>query len=353
MSKKRVLSVLCMGLFLWVGTLAFGAEDRSKLIEGAKKEGKVVYWAAGLTPDLAKAIESGLKKKYGLPGSFEVLFVPSVTAETVSKATQEIKYGRVTVDIICGGMPEFFYDLKRAGELMRYDSPEYKFFPPVKGISSEPGYWVATNALSPVMMWNPKFVKKNITTYNDLLDPEFKGMICSADPKKSESYLGDYMGLRKVLSKEFMTKLAKQGPIIWLTRGPDVLNKVVTGERPVTFMGNNRNAYVASLEGANIKVCFPKEGITVRANNWPILAKAPHPNAAKLLIDYVHSEEGQRLMAEMSGYFIGRKGVPIPQKVREFTPPLTDINIIPVDWTTMTADDMKKGRKEFIEIFGE
>ncbi len=59
MLRKRILSVLCIGLFLWAGTRAFGAEDRSKLVEGAKKEGKVVYWAAGLTPDLAKAIEAG------------------------------------------------------------------------------------------------------------------------------------------------------------------------------------------------------------------------------------------------------------------------------------------------------
>ena len=341
-----------VGFFFLGVSQAFGREEQSKLIEGAKKEGKVVYWSTGLTPPLAKALEEGYKKKYGLPKEFEVVFAPQRTTEIMAKLTQEIRANRLTVDIISGAMPEFYYDLLRAGELMKYDSPEYRHIPQVKGLCYEPGYWAPTISMSFVMMWNPKHVKKNLVTYNDLLDPQFKGMIVSGDPMKSESYLMYYVGLRKILGKDFMVKLAKQD-ILWLTRSPDVTTRVVTGEKPVAFMGNNRTAYIAAQEGADIKVVYPKEGVVILSNPYAILAKAPRPNAAKLFIDYVSSAEGQKHIIEMAGYFIGRDDVPFPPKVREFTPPISKINLIPMEWSSFTEKELKAARKEFMEIFGK
>ena len=351
MLRSKILSLVLAGFFLFGVTQAFGAEEQSKLIEGAKKEGKVVYWSSGLTPELIKAIDEGFKKKYGLH-DFQVVFSAARTTEQIAKVTQELRANRLTVDIISGAMPEFFYDLLRAREVMKYESPEYKYFTKIKGLLSEPGYWAPTISMSFIPMWNPKIVKKDITKYADLLDPQFKGMIVSGDPMKSESYLTYYMGLRKVLEKDFMLKLAKQD-IVWFTRSPDVTTKVVTGERPVSFMGNNRTAYVAAMEGAEIKVLFPKEGTLILSNPFVILAKAPHPNAAKLLVDYVNSKEGQTLMVEKSGYFTGREDVPIPPKVAQFSPPFSKFNIIPMDWKSITEKDIESGRKEFLEIFGK
>jgi len=351
MSRGKVLSILLVGVFLFGVGQAFAAEDQSKLIEGAKKEGKVVYWTSGLTPDLIKAIEQGFKKRYGLH-DFQVVFSAARTTEQVAKVTQELRANRLTVDIISGAMPEFFYELLKAGEVMKYDSPEYKHFPMVKGVCAEPGYWVGTTGMVHAVTWNPKVIKKDLATYNDLLDPQFKGIMCSGDPRKSESYLMNYLGLRKILGKDFMVKLAKQD-IVWFTRAPDVTNKVATGEFPVAFMGNSRTAYVNAVEGAEIKVSFPKEGVVVLTNPFVILTKAPHPSAARLLVDYVSSEEGQRLMVEKSGYLILREGVPIPPKARPFIPPLSKINVIPIDWKSLTANEVENTRKEFMEIFGK
>lgn len=350
MSRVKVLSVLLAGVFLFGAGQVFAAEDQSKLIEGAKKEGKVVYWSSGLTPDLVQGIEAGFKKKYGLR-DFQVVYSHAITTEQIAKVTQELRARRLTVDIISGAMPEFFYDLLKAGELMKYDSPEYKHFPMVKGVCAEPGYWVGTTGMVMAITWNPKKIKKNFATYNELLDPQLKGIMCSGDPRKSESYLMNYLGLRKGLGKDFFTKLAKQD-IIWFTRAPDVTNKVMTGEFPVAFMGNSRTAYVNAMEGGDMKVSFPKEGVVILTNPFVILGKAPHPNAARLLVDYVSSDEGQRLMVEKSGYMTLREGVPIPPKAKDFIPPITEIKVVPIDWKSLTRDEVEKTRKEFIEIFG-
>jgi len=338
-----------VSFYLMAISLAFGSEEQSRLIEGAKKEGQVSYWTTGLTPSYAKAIEEGFKKKYGLK-SFQVSHSRYQTTTIVSKVSQELKAGKLTVDIICGMFPLFFYQLLRAGEIMKYDSPEYRHFPEIKGGWAEPGYWVMSKANAAVVMWNPKHVKKNIVQYTDLLDPQFKGKICCTDAKVSDSYLIVYYGLRKKLGKDFFMKLAKQD-VVFFARNTDVSNRVVTGEFPVAIMGSSRTAYVAAMEGADIKVNYSKEGEVILANPFAILTKAPHPNASKLLIDYIHSLEGQKLMVELDGYHPGREDVPIPPKVLEYARPLSQINIIPVDWKSMSVEEMDAVRKEFAEIF--
>ena len=135
------------------------------------------------------------------------------------------------------------------------------------------------------------------------------------------------------------------------TRSGDIPNKVITGEFPVGFLGSNRSACVAAKEGGEIKVTYAKEGEVLLANPFVILSKAPHPNAAKLLIDYMHSFEGQKLMVEMDDYHVGRKDVPYPPNILEFTPPISQINVIPMDWKSATQEEMDVARDEFKEIF--
>jgi ABC-type Fe3+ transport system substrate-binding protein len=159
----------------------------------------VVYWSSGMSPAVFKAVEEGFKRKYGLK-EFQVVSFPMRTTEIVAKVTQELKVGRLTVDTISGGIPVFYYQLLKAGELMRYDSPEYKQFENIGGWN-EPGYWVMSNGYTLLMMWNPKHLKKGLTIYSDLLDPQLKGKMCSGDAKNSDSVLLGYCALRKILNE--------------------------------------------------------------------------------------------------------------------------------------------------------
>jgi len=153
-------------------------------------------------------------------------------------------------------MPEFFYDLLKVGEVMKYDSQEYKYFSKAKGLLSEPGYWAPTISMSFIPMWNPKLVKKDITKYTDLLDPQFKAMIVSGDPMKSESYLTYYMGLRKVSIKASCRSSPKQD-IVWFTARRCDHQSGYRGETG-GLHGKQRTAYVAAMEGADIKVLFQR-----------------------------------------------------------------------------------------------
>lgn len=325
-------------------------ERVAKLIEGAKAEGRAAIWSSGLTPELVKDLESDFKQKYGLP-DFKMEFSNVPSSEMITRANQEIKAGKVTVDILSSSIPDYYYDLIKQGELMKYESPEYKNYRNINGATFEPGYWVASFSWSPVVMWNPDIIKKDIKTYQDILDPQFKGKICMGDGIKSDTYLNAYRGLRIILGKDYMEKLAALEPI-FLTRSPDLTNKVITGEYPIAFTGNARTAYLAALEGAKINVLYPQEGVVLLASPFVILQKAPHPNSAKLMIDYLHTEKAQAMMQMGSGYIMGRDGLSPPDKVVRFAPPIEKIKVIPADWKGQSnMMDIEEARKEFRELF--
>ena len=89
MFRPKMISLLSIVFFIFEIGQAFATDDQAKLIEGAKKEGKVVYWSTGLTQPAAKALEEGYKKKYGLPKDFQVVYAPHRTTEIMAKLYQE------------------------------------------------------------------------------------------------------------------------------------------------------------------------------------------------------------------------------------------------------------------------
>ena len=165
MRTKRLIALFLTIFFLLGISQAFG-RDEAQLIAGAKKEGKVVWWTSGFTSPLVKALTKGFKAKYGLPDDFEVVYAPTRTTEQMAKLTAEIRARRVSTDIICGMMPGFFYDLIKAGEIVKYDSPEYKNLSTIKGLAYEPSYFYPSASYSFIPLWNPDHIKKPIKTIN-------------------------------------------------------------------------------------------------------------------------------------------------------------------------------------------
>jgi len=185
------------------------------------------------------------------------------------------------------------------------------------------------------IVYNPKYIKGKIEHWEDVLRPEYKGKISCGDVSKSFSYTEAYVALRKqnVLNEDYFRKLAKQDPFL-LVSASDLINKCVTGEYPIIVIAAPGTAYRANLKGAGLELVFPPEGWPVIG--WPavILAHAPHPHAAKLFMDFIHSEHGQYI-AQESGYIPGRKGMKSKHPV--FPKPIYQMKgYIKIDWREVT-----------------
>ena len=79
------------------------------------------------------------------------------------------------------------------------------------------------------------------------------------------------------------------------------------------------------------------------------LAKAPHPNAAKLWIDFILSEEGQSILVKGEALMSGRSGFKSP--LPEYAPPIESLKLIKMDWKGLSTDQLKRVRSEWTAIF--
>jgi iron(III) transport system substrate-binding protein len=178
--------------------------------------------------------------------------------------------------------------------------------------------------------------------WKDLLRPEYKGKICAADVSNSASHTNGYLSLRAVLEANFFKELAKQDPFL-LVSSTDQVNKAVTGEYPIIVMAD---AGASSRANAGLELVFPPEGWAANGGQTAILTHAPHPNASKLFVDFIHSEAGQQVLLEDGGFPVGRLG--IKSKSPKFPRPIYDIKgVIPMDWRKVTTKDRDNAREEF------
>ena len=89
----------------------------------------------------------------------------------------------------------------------------------------------------------------------------------------------------------------------------------------------------------------------VLASHLAILKGAPHPNAAKLFVDFLLSEEGATLFARGEGAFVFRDGFTPPAEVAPFLPALDQVKAVPMDWARITNQDRERARENFRKAF--
>ena len=331
-----------------------GAEKQrvQNLIDGARKEGALTWWDTIMDVAASTKIINDFKEYYGLK-KISVSIPRMRTGTLTAKVEEELKAGKLTVDVISVAALGWFYELLERGELLKYDSPEYKFYGPASraGLCMK-SYWVS-DAYVFVPAWNEKCFSsppKPIESWNDLLRPEFKGKIVQGDVLKSTSYSATFKGVESVMGKEFFKKLAKQDTTV-IMGTKRTQEKMLTCENPVDMSSMPTRLYQLSLETdtSAYKNAYPKEGVLPLPQPMAILKPAKNPNAAKLMIDYMRSERGQKTHGKIVGFASGREGIKHPSP---YIKGLDEMKAIPFDWKKYGSAAIKKARKEWRQIYG-
>jgi iron(III) transport system substrate-binding protein len=320
-----------------------------KTIAAAAKEGDISYWDAVIQPSTNNALAAGFRKYYGLPDSFKVSYSLSATGALVTRVDQEFGADRVTIDVVGIASLPWVHEKVRAGHIMKYDSPQYPAFKAAfeKGLGLD-GYFAFNGAYLFVPMWSTDRMDFKGTSYKDVLGAVPAGRMTIGDASKSVTYLATYMAHREVLGVDFFKKLAEMKPILAL-RSELIANQLVTGQYQLTWSGMPTRAYQFNQKGGKLKFILPKEGVVLLPQAQFITAKAPHPNAAKLWVDFVLSEEGQRIVVNGEAMISGRSGFKSP--LPEYAPPIDSLNVLKVDWSKISTADMNKARAEWVGIF--
>ena len=278
-------------LFFWILTFPFAvtAARDPKIVEGAKKEGQLVWYNTLVQPQ-AKQLIDVFMQKYPF---INATFWRGSASGVYSKLTLEGRAGRYDWDALSLTNPEFVFDLKQKNLIGRYPSPERAMFS--EDLKDRDGFWTGYYALPTGLGFNVRQVRADQVpkTYQDLLAPVWKGKKISVDTEGSELLMGLIQAWGKEKAVDYMRKLSAQDPA--LGRGNNKrIELAAAGEFPLLL------AFTHSIE-ANKSRGAPVdwvnlEPVVMQVDNIMLGARSAHPNAAKLFIDFLLSQDGQEIM---------------------------------------------------------
>jgi iron(III) transport system substrate-binding protein len=183
-------------------------------------------------------------------------------------------------------------------------------------------------------------------TWTDLLDPKWKGKLAMDDPRGSGPGGTILSGMEVLYGIENVdSKLAEQN-VFFATQAGPLWDGLVRGEYAVFLSSNHTDAISQRKSGAPVKLLKPQDGVGVTPINQALLKNAPHPNAAKLWIEWNLSEEGQTVLAEQ-GYATVRKGL----KPGEPEADLNGVKFLPRDDTPEVFAQLGDRTKRWENVF--
>ena len=264
------------------------------LIAQAKKEGRVTWYTTVSIPE-SKQFMDMFEKQYPF---IKVDLLRSGSGPLVNRIVSEYAARNYAADVLHGMLSRGgFPVLKQRNIIGRYESPERKFYS--AELKDKEGYWSSTFQNTFVLAYNKRNVKPDDVpkTYEDLLKPMWKGRQIINDTDNFEWFDGllKFWGRDKGMA--YFRRLAHQDQIFQRgARGR--IQLVAAGEAPLTIgYGPHAQSYVN--QGAPIE-WVALEPVVVIVNTVSLAQRAPHPAAARLLIDFLLSKAGQVKLREMS-----------------------------------------------------
>jgi ABC-type Fe3+ transport system substrate-binding protein len=308
------LSVGLFGVLIFAPVL-YGQQDKAtgpaewdKLIDAAKKEGKVTV-SLPASAEMKKQVEEQFKKRYGI----EVETFTARGSAGVRRLADEFKAGVRHFDLHIGGSSSIVSGMLDEGILDPIEP--YLTLPEVKDPKQWWGghLWV-DNAkrfvymfqayLSEVIWYNTDLLNPNeIRSLDDFLNPKWKGRIGYLDPRTPGAGDSTWGFLWQVKGEEYLKKLVAQD--LYFGRDQRLLAESLAKGRVAVMIGLSYYSYLPFLKaGLPIKTLPTlKEGNygTGGSGNLAIIKAPAHPNSTKVFVNWLLGREGQEIVSRALG----------------------------------------------------
>ena len=311
----------------------------SAFLAGAAGAADLVIYTSQPNED-AQATVDGFK---AANPDINVEWVRDGTPKIMAKLMAEMEAGNPVADVLLIADTVTLERMKQAGQLLAYKSPEAANFD--AALYDADGHYYSTKLITTGIMYNTQAQMKPIS-WADLAKAEAKGLVAMPSPLTSGAALIHTQTLTAVdsLGWDYYKQLKENGAIASGGNGA-VLKSVASGEKAygvvVDYMPIREKA-----KGAPVEFIFPEEGVSVVTEPVAILSSTQHQDAAKKFIDFILSEEGQKVQLDL-GYIPARNGLGVPAGF----PARDQIKVLPLN----AADALENSEKDlqtFSEIFG-
>jgi iron(III) transport system substrate-binding protein len=333
MPVTRVL--VRLALVLWLVTFSAPAMAQPVSLEAAKKEGKVFVYGT-IIPQVMSQIEKGFEAKYGI----NIEYWRGDATKVVDRVLTEWRAGKPGFDMVIGARGPLSL-AKAEGVYAKFTPASAAGFP--AKFKDKDGHLTAWR-LTPVgILYNTELVKAADVpkSLDDLLDAKWQGKISMPDPSRHAStatYLWNLQQIKGEKWQEFVRALAKQKPLL-VEAYSSVPTAIVRGEASI---GISYIQYAGQTKGP---ISFaPINQIFADPSDAGLSAKAARPNAARFLIEYLCSPEGQKKVTEFNEFVLS-PGI---------FPPIKGADKIMADTRLLedpSAEQLQKLLSEFRQMF--
>lgn len=323
--------VIAFVVFSWEGP-AFDVHAQEDLVAKAQKERELVVYGTALAAQFDKFSEP-FRRRYPF---IKTQYSRSTGEALTTKIFFEASAQQLSSDVVLINNYTHRIFMKK-NIITPYLPPTAGNFPP--GFIDKQGYWLGFYLVPYAITYNTMLVPKGTApkSFDDLLNPKWKGQISL----EREEYLVtqshmQYMGQAKGI--EYFKRLARQDPI--LVNGHSKQAVLLTaGEFPIIIYSDIARTEELKRKGAPIDWVRAEPHITVLVSA-AITREARHPAAARLFMNYLAADEGQKEVIAMD------KPPALPKFQPEY---LRGVKLYPADWAL--SDTYEEYNKLYRDIF--
>jgi ABC-type Fe3+ transport system substrate-binding protein len=275
------------------------------LVSAAQAEGSVVL--DGPPNDIARqGLVSGFQREYGIP----ISYVTSGSSSSSARIRAERAAGKYVLDVFLSGADAACLTFLPSGWLDRIEP--ILVAPDVldKRKWRDGHLWYEDDAhtilhvlstVAPGLAVNTKLLRQGeATTWKSLLDPKWQGKIIAKDPLTygAGSQMPSYFFI--TFGPDYVKTLYQAQQPVLSRNGRQAMQWLAEGSYPILIGPDTSELMAFKKLGYPVEAVLPTDGPSMLNAGWGLVClmnKAPHPNAAKLFVNWIAGRAGQAIFA--------------------------------------------------------
>ena len=332
--KKRSSLLIALVIVVSMLGLMIGGCGGGKPAETPKSQGPkgTVMIYTSIYPDIIELVKPALKKQFP---DLDIQWFQAGTEKVMAKVAGEIEAKKVQADLLMVADPSYYLTLKEQNLLLKYDAPNRK---DVKLNKDAEGYWTGVRISNMIIAYNTAKVSEADApkSFKDLLDPKWNGKVAMPSPLLSGTAYVTAGVLSDKYGWDYFEKLKANG--LKIEEGNSAIqNKLLRGEYHAVII-LEENILKLAAKGEPVKVVYPADGTIVIPSPIAIFNTSKNQDAAKAVLDWWLSKEGQEVVVKGWMHSVRDdvqppKGAPALKTFAEKS--------APPDWAKLSKDNEK------------
>jgi iron(III) transport system substrate-binding protein len=313
--------------------------NERELYEAAKREGEVTWYSAQIQSEPAEAAGRAFSERY--PG-VKVNVVRSTSQVAFQRLSQDLRAGVAQCDVFSSTDYGHYLFLKRDGKLLPFRPNNADGLLPALRDQDPDNAWQICSLGLYLLAYNTKKVTAADApkSWKDVLDPKWKDQLAVGHPGYSGSVGIMCLLLKRMYGWDYFKALEKNKPQIGRS-SDDPVTLMNAGERNVGIGVSLATPLLSIARGNPLAIVYPTEGTEAVYGPSAIPKNAPHPNAARLFMEFA---TGPSFSEVMRKFYI----MPVRPEV---PPPEGALPLDKVKLLTATPQEIEDGVPEVKELW--